>query len=444
MTSPTTATATVPKLQFKVPGAVTAPPPLDIPAPPSAELAPIASQLEPVATSPEARQGVNCKDMIDQSTLPQKRQEAMRLLQASLNDTDVLLGFGQAALKDVNEVIDVMLRNISAHDMGPVKALMKDAYLNLQNIKGKYDLKTPEGKKAYDEWEHGVVKRWFRKVTNYLQAMQADMLSVDTLLDRMSTDLKKRIVEARTTTKYLDELYVRNEASIYNLIDAIAVMELYVEAAQAHAKGLPDIDPNTQQENELKKRLADLIMQMNIKIGEYKGRLWVAWATSPQIRMLRLLYVGEAEKLNEAANVTIYNIKLAMVMWRTQAQAAENAKAIQNIDQLNNESMKEVAAAGANTAGLVMNAVQTPSVLPDTISAVTDSLVTMADNILQAVQAGEQRRTELSAAMGQSKQVLNASQGKFNAAMVDAIIGESTKPFALPASRPTLALPAGS
>ncbi|HEY9714157.1 MAG TPA: toxic anion resistance protein, partial [Chroococcales cyanobacterium] len=324
----TDAPAAVPQLKFAIPGAATAPPPLDIPAPVDQ---PIASGLATIPNNNDSRQALVCKDMIDATTLAQAQAAAKQLLPAMLKDTDVFMNYGQAALKDVNDLIDIMLKQINSSSMGPIKELMNQAYLNMRNIKGKYDLSDPKAKKAYDEWEHGKIKQLIHRGRNYFEAMRADMMTVDTQLDKLNADLKARYVDIRNTTKLLDQLYEKNEASIYTLIQTIAVMELISEQARTEAAALPDTDPVTNQQNEEKRKRVDLIQQMDIKIAEYKGRLFVAWSTSPQLRMMRVLDVGMAEKINEAINITIYNIKLAMVEWRAQAQAVEDAKATESL-----------------------------------------------------------------------------------------------------------------
>src|SRR5690606_11014875 len=155
-------------------------------------------------------------------------------------------------------------------------------------------------KKRYEEWEDGFFKKLFRRGRNYIQELMADVKSVDSQLDDVARDLATRKQELLRNIGFLDQLYEENEAAVFNLIYVIAVMELIVEIAKEQAAAIPQDAPNSGNANaELKQRYADLILQMNVKIGEYKGRLFVAWSTSPQVRMMRVLNVGMAEKLNE-------------------------------------------------------------------------------------------------------------------------------------------------
>jgi uncharacterized protein YaaN involved in tellurite resistance len=210
-------------------------------------------------------------------------------------------------------------------------------------------------------------------------------------------------------------------------------MECIAELAREEVKNIPPDPPNAGNHNtELKQRLSDLIMQMDVKIGEYKGRLWVAWATSPQVRMMRVLNVGMAEKVNEAVGLTIPTMKLAIVQWRIMAETLDAAKATTAVSDTTNDMIKQVAANSAMAATEVMRVVQTPTLLPETVTAVTDSLVQMADNILAEVEAGEQRRAELNATMGQSKQILDGSQAHYSEAIVEGIVGKSKEYLALP------------
>jgi hypothetical protein len=103
----------------------------------------------------------------------------------------------------------------------------------------------------------------------------------------------------------------------------------------------------------------------------------------------------------------------------------------------------ELARNSAVAGGAIMEVIQTPTILPETVTAVTDSMVQMAENILGAVDAGNQRRAELDRTMADSKRVLDGSQRNFDEAVVSRIVAASTQAVQLPSSRPVLALPSG-
>lgn len=419
------------QLKFEVPGAPTAAPQLELP---PVEEKPIASGLATVSETPESRGGVVCRDMIPSTELAKAQAEASKLLQEMLGNTQVLMNYGQSSLQGVNGLIDRLMRELPANDTGFVKEIMRELTLNMKSIKGKYDLNTPEGKKSYDEWENSFVKRWFRKGRNYVQAMLVDMQGVDTQLKKIETDLNQRKLQMMRNITYLDQLYAENEVAIYQLIYTNAVMECADDLAREQVQSIPPDDATTGNKNaELKQRLTDLILQLDVKIGEYKGRLWVAWSTSPQVRMMRVLNVGMAEKLNEAVGLTIPTMKLAIVQWRIMAEALEAAKANESVSAATNDMLKQVAANSAQAATDVMRAVQTPTLLPETITAVTDSLVQMAENILTEVEEGSRKRAELDATMAQSKLILDGSSAHYNEQVVNSIVGTSRQMLALPA-----------
>ena len=419
------------KLQFAVPDAPTQAPVLQVPV---VQDQPIAAGLATVDKPelPETRNAMSCRDMIPPDQQTQAAAEAAQLLPAMLGNTQVLMEYGLGSLKGVNSLIDRLMTEVRPADIGPLKDIMRGMTLEMKSIKGKYDLSTKDGQKSYNEWQEGSVRKWFKKARNYLQEMMADMQSIDAQLEGIKTDLEQRKIELIKNVGYLDRLYVENEQAIYQLMFAIAVMENIAEQARNQQRSIPDDDATTGRRNqEAKQQLSDLILQMDVKIAEYKGRLWVAWTTSPEVRMLRLLNVGMAEKLNEAVGLTIPTMKLAIVKWRTIAIARESAQAAQTVSDATNAMMTEVAAASANAATDVMRAIQTPTILPETVSAVTDSLVQMAENILTEVANGENRRAELETTMGQSKLVLDGSSRNYNEQVVNGIVGRSKEMLAI-------------
>lgn len=436
-----TTTAIAP-LKFAVPGAPTAPPPLPVPA--EVEQ-PIATGLATVSETPEARQGIVCMDMLPTELQVQARDEAAKLVPDMLGNTQVLMAYGLNALDGVNKLVDRLMNEIRAADSPEVKAIMKSLTLSMKGIQGKYDLSDPKAKERYDDWENSRVRKFFRRGRNYIQEMMADMQSVDSQLDAFARDIATRKQEMLRNIGYLDQLYAENESAVFGLIYVIAVMEQIVELAKQQAQAIPPDDQSTGNKNaELKQRYADLILQMNVKVGEYKGRLFVAWSTSPQVRMMRVLNVGMAEKLNEAGGMTIPTFKLAIVQLRIITEGLEAAKAAEEISGATNAAVQQLAKSGAMAGQVMMEVIQTPTITADTINTVTASLAEMADNMLAGIVAGDQRRAELEQTIGQAKVVLDGTQARFDEQLISDIVGSSTKPLELPAGPQIPALPAST
>jgi uncharacterized protein YaaN involved in tellurite resistance len=426
MSTTAEATPATPTLQFAVPGAPTAPPPLQIP---QAVDKPIAAGLATVSKTPEERQGVVCKMMIPPDQQAKAQQDAATWLPQMLDSTPKLMTFGSDSLAGVNNLVNQLMKLVGTSDLGSLGQDMKQLTLNMQSIKGKYDVTQPNGKKAYDEWQHSLLKRLIHHGRNYIEAMRVDMMSVQSQLDKLEEDINQRKNTMIRNVTYLDQLYEENEKATYDLIYAIAVMEDIVDLARQQASQIPDDAPNSGNANsELKQKYADLIMQMDVKIGEYKGRLFVAWSTSPQVRMMRVLNVGMAEKLNEADGMTIPTMKLVMVQMAILVSTQNAEKAEQAVSDATNQMVQELATTSAAAAGVIMTAVQTPTLLPETVTVVTDSMTLMADNILQAIDAGNQSRANLENVIGASKQVLDGSSRHFDEAVISKIIDGSTSP----------------
>lgn len=431
----TSATTPTPTLQFEVPSLPVAPP-LDVPPEPPA---PIATGLASVSETPEARQGIVCKSMIPPDQQQLAVQQAEKLLPEMLENTQVLMDFGLTALDGVNNLVDRLLTEIKSGDSAEIKAVMKNMTLEMKGIQGKYDLSDPKVRERLDSGEPGLLKKWFNKGRNHMQELMADVQSTNTQLDAIARDLAERKVRVIRNIGYLDKLYEENEMAVFQLIYVIAVMEFIAEQAREQVKAIPPDTPETGNKNEeLKARLSDLIMQMDVKIGEYKGRLFVAWATSPQVRMMRILNVGMGEKLNEAVGMTIPTFKLVMAQLRILNETEDAKKASDSISAGTNDALQALARNSAAAGKVIMDAIQTPTITVETINVVTQSMVEMADNMIASVDAGAQRRAELEQTIGQSKVVLDGSQTAFNEQVVNSIVGASTQSLALP---PTPKLP---
>ena len=52
-----------------------------------------------------------------------------------------------------------------------------------------------------------------------------------------------------------------------------------------------------------------------MRTGEFKQRLFVAWATSPQVRNIRTISYGLGQRLGLLITLTIPVFKLTVVQW---------------------------------------------------------------------------------------------------------------------------------
>lgn len=395
-------------------------PPLEVAAAPVET--PVDQGMATLAKTPENRKQLICKDLLQGGTLVQARAEAEKIYLEMLENSQRLMLYGTDAMADVNNLVERILHDIEPTRIPELNGFMKELNANMLSAKRKYDVTDPKVAEKYEEWASGV-RKWFRKGVDFVTMMKADIIEIEKQLDKISAELTGRQVDMTRNVALFDVLYEENEKEIGKLIYVIGVMELIVEVATKDLESIQvgDTDLGDRGQEKRQERV-DLITQMQVKIGEYKGRLFIAWATSPQVRMMRALDVGMASKLNELVNGTIPTMKLILAQWRLMAQTMDAATLSAEVQKTANKWTQEFFRNSAVTLPAIAEVIQNPTLTPETIAVVTDSLAQAADGILVAFENGEAKRKELNIAMNTAQGQLADTHQKIDDTVINLVV----------------------
>ncbi len=392
----------------------------------------LAQQLAPLPTAnlpatvglqaivkPKERKGLRCSDLLEGDTRRAAEQEAAKKLDEMLANSQVLMTYGTQALEGVNDLIDRLLKEGDKVKIPELTALMKELNDGMRSVKRGYDVSNPKVREKYEEWKGGI-GRFFRKGKSMIEMLMEDVSSMEKQLDKVVDEINKRKAQLVRNVGTYDELYAENEAEIVKVIYAIGVMELIRDLAVERAKAVVVGDASLgDRGGEQKATMVDFASNMEAKIAEYKARLFVAWATSPQTRTMRTLNVGLAMRLNELVNVVIPTMKGTVANWRLMMQTKEGAELAQLVQDSLNDWLVAYADAGAEVVPVVAELVQTPSLLPQTVFAMADSIARQTEGIMNALSVGFTKRAELDESILQAKGVIDGSAGKQAEAFVD-------------------------
>ena len=397
-----------------------------------------------VATQPETRKALVCKDLLGGTTLARAQQEAAQVYPQLFSNTQAMMAYGTKAVEGVNGLIDRLLKEVDPVKIPEIVALTKDLNANMRGIKGKYDVSDPKVRKDYEKYSGKAKGLWHRGKTMFEMLME-DIQSTETQLDHVRDELRGRQADMLRNVGYYDEFYRLNQDEVQKLIYVIGVMELIRDQATQDANAITVGDASMgDQAGEKQAALIGFASNMDVKIGEYKSRLFVAWATSPQIRSMRTLDVGLAEKLNELCNLTIPTMKATLVQWRMLMQSYQAAQLGEAVSQTSNEWLQAYAAAGAEMVPAIARMIQEPTMQAATFAAFADSFTKQADGILSAMDAGSARRAENEEAMITAQEIMHDATKKVSDGMLQRVLGAATKDLPLdiiqsvPASQQTV------
>lgn len=395
---------------------------------------PINKGMAAIAATSETRKTLACKDLLKGDTLASAEREATKLLPEMLANTEVFTAYGTSALVGVNDLINRLLHEVEPEKIPELTQIMQDLNKDMRGIRRKYDVSDPKIREKYEKWKGGVA-RFFGNARSLVEFLMEDIQSLEKQLDKVTTTLEGRQYTLSRNVVYYDELYDQNEIEIGNLIYVIGVMELIRDQAAENAAHIVVGDAQLgDRGGEQKASLAEFVNNMDIRTSEFKGRLFIAWSTAPQVRTMRTLNISLAARINTLLTITIPTMKATILHWRMLMQTADAAKLSQEVINASNEWLQSYSAAGAQLVPTIAQAINQPTLSIQTVEAMANSIQQQADGIISAVQEGAQRRAELEDAMVKAQKVMSDATAKLGDTLVDEIISRNTKPLEIETS----------
>ncbi len=340
-------------------------------------------------------------------------------------NTALVMTYGTGALEGVNRVIDDILAGTDDVKIPELKALMKELNSNMREIQRKWDVSDPKVVKRLQNWGKGVGS-WFKAGVSMLDALRDDLTDINTQLDRTAAKLASGGDVVLRNILWNDRLYGKNEEEIVQVIKVLAVMQLLRNRAVEEANAVQVTDEFGDRGAEDKARLVAFAQTMDQKISSYKGRLFIAWATSPNLRQMRMVSEGVLTKVYDTIYTTIPTMKATLAQWRMLASTMDASAFADEV----NESMNKWIAAfdAASTAGVQQMAASNAktALAPATVALMAKGVADRAEIIIAAMEEGFENRAELDAAIREAKTVLNAADQRVTTEFVERYIGLAT------------------
>ncbi len=344
-----------------------------------------------------------------------------------LENTEIMLKYGLDAVQGLNALAEKLLKEVEPVDIPELEELMDGLRREMRKIKSNWDMGDPKvARKIQDYIKNG--KRWWLGAKNLVEILMEDAMRIEQQLDRVVAELGKKDFQLTRNVGFYDQIYATNEEELIQLVYRIAVMEQIVKiAAQERDKIVADPqNPADRQKAEHKRLLNELSNNMDNRVTEFDNRLFVGWSTGPQTTNMRNLDVGLVSKINTLINLVIPTMKLTIVQWRMLIQSQQAAQMEQVVAATANEWMLAYANAGASGVKYLAETVETPTLRPDTITAMADLVSSQCDSILEARKNGKALRQEVSQAIYAGTQTIAAAQDRLNKS-VDQILDNSAK-----------------
>ncbi|MEV6814970.1 toxic anion resistance protein [Micromonospora sp. NPDC051296] len=374
-----------------------------------------------------------CADLLSPAQRSQAEAAAKQLYPAMLANTEQLAAFGNSAIDQVNAQVSRIFKEVGRVDIPELTSIMRQLNDRMRTFRRKYDPSDPQVRETFNKFADAI-KGIFRKGRDLLEMLFEEARTVEQQLDKVAGQLSAKQLELRRNVVLCDELYKANEAAIGQLIGAIAVMELVRDEALAEARSIT-VTPGAVDERDRQERLSlvtEFIQALEVRINEFQQRLFVAWSTSPQVRNIRTLNYGLGQRLALLMNLTIPTMKLTIAQWALLLQANQAADMQQVVADGANDVLSAYARASQAAIPQIARTIQTPTIRPETLLEVAESIDAQARGIEEAVRYGQQKRAEVVTAIVSANQSMTQSANRLSQTVVE-LVTRAKEPLALPA-----------
>ncbi|MBM7636300.1 toxic anion resistance protein [Streptococcus saliviloxodontae] len=353
--------------------------------------------------------------------------KAPAIVDSFVSDQNALLDFGTAAVENVNQTVNHILTEQKKLEIPQVDELLLNANRELNGFVAKYK----DAKPADLEKKENFFSKFFKQSKNTLQEFYFDSKTVEEKLDGMAvTVIKQEDTLARNIVS-AEKLIEDNTKSIENLVGVIA----FIEATQAESaqragnlqKELSSLDSSTPdyqvKSNELA-RMTEVVNTLEQQHTEYVSRLYVAWATTPQMRNLVKVSSDMRQKLGMLRRNTIPTMKLSIAQLGMLQQSIKSGATADAIVNANNAALQMLAETSKEAIPALERAAQSPTVTVESVTALAESLVAQNNGIIEAIDKGRQQRAQLETAIIKSAETINDSVKLRDEKIVQALLNE--------------------
>ncbi len=353
--------------------------------------------------------------------------KAPALVDTFLADQNALLDFGQSAVEGVNATVNHILAEQKKLQIPQVDDLLKSTNRELNGFIAKYKDATP----ADLEKKPNLIQKLFKQSRDTLQEFYFDSQNIEQKMDGMAAAVVKQEDTLARNIVSAELLIEDNTKSIENLVGVIAFIEASQKEATTRAltlqQKLTTLDsatPEYQVQTDLLARTTEVINTLEQQHTEYLSRLYVAWATTPQMRNLVKVSSDMRQKLGMLRRNTIPTMKLSIAQLGMMQQSVKSGMTADAIVNANNAALQMLAETSKEAIPALEQSAQNPTLSMKSVTSLAESLVAQNNGIIAAIDHGRKERAQLESVIVKSAETINDSVKLRDRKIVQALLNE--------------------
>ncbi|WP_371400120.1 toxic anion resistance protein [Streptococcus pyogenes] len=353
--------------------------------------------------------------------------KAPALVDTFLADQNALLDFGQSAVEGVNATVNHILAEQKKLQIPQVDDLLKSTNRELNGFIAKYKDATPVDL----DKKPNFLQKLFKQSRDTLQEFYFDSQNIEQKMDSMAAAVVKQEDTLARNIVSAELLIEDNTKSIEHLVGVIAFIEASQKEASQRAAALQkdlktkdSATPDYQIKADLLARTTEVINTLEQQHTEYLSRLYVAWATTPQMRNLVKVSSDMRQKLGMLRRNTIPTMKLSIAQLGMMQQSVKSGMTADAIVNANNAALQMLAETSKEAIPALEQSAQNPTLSMKSVTSLAESLVTQNNGIIAAIDHGRKERAQLESAIIRSAETINDSIKLRDQNIVQALLSE--------------------
>ncbi|MFA1311642.1 toxic anion resistance protein [Streptococcus dysgalactiae] len=353
--------------------------------------------------------------------------KAPALVDTFLADQNALLDFGQSAVEGVNATVNHILAEQKKLQIPQVDDLLKSTNRELNGFIAKYKDATPVDL----DKKPNFLQKLFKQSRDTLQEFYFDSQNIEQKMDSMAAAVVKQEDTLARNIVSAELLIEDNTKSIEHLVGVIAFIEASQKEASQRAAALQkdlktkdSATPDYQIKAELLARTTEVINTLEQQHTEYLSRLYVAWATTPQMRNLVKVSSDMRQKLGMLRRNTIPTMKLSIAQLGMMQQSVKSGMTADAIINANNAALQMLAETSKEAIPALEQSAQNPTLSMKSVTSLAESLVAQNNGIIAAIDQGRKERVQLESVIVKSAETINDSVKLRDQKIVQALLNE--------------------
>ncbi|HGI5439033.1 TPA: toxic anion resistance protein [Streptococcus pyogenes] len=353
--------------------------------------------------------------------------KAPALVDTFLADQNALLDFGQSAVEGVNATVNHILAEQKKLQIPQVDDLLKSTNRELNGFIAKYKDATPVDL----DKKPNFLQKLFKQSRDTLQEFYFDSQNIEQKMDSMAAAVVKQEDTLARNIVSAELLIEDNTKSIEYLVGVIAFIEASQKEASQRAAALQKdlktkdgATPDYQIKADLLARTTEVINTLEQQHTEYLSRLYVAWATTPQMRNLVKVSSDMRQKLGMLRRNTIPTMKLSIAQLGMMQQSVKSGMTADAIINANNAALQMLAETSKEAIPALEQSAQNPTLSMKSVTSLAESLVAQNNGIIAAIDHGRKERAQLESAIIRSAETINDSVKLRDQNIVQALLSE--------------------